>query len=338
MRNRGGGGLSPSLKLLAALALALGPGPLNASGGKALIGGDVVFAFMVNKGHQEIEAVILAQSIRDFGGTMSQNRVWAMVPLSVQDVSAGTRRQLENMGVSVMAFQIDEQPLRFPLAAKVYAAAEAESLAGSEASVLAWLDSDNIVIREPKAFVLPPGKVLGYRPVMLKNISSMYDRPVDGFWKLVYDGCGTTPDRIFPMTATVDRAKIRAHFNAGLLLVRPERGLLRAWRANFEKLYRQEAFRPYYDQNPLYAAFFHQAALAGTVLSLLIKSDLVEIPEEYNYPLMLRERIDFGKRSGLEGHLVTLRYDEYRPNPEWLDSVDLGKRYVPWLEKWFRPQ
>lgn len=338
MRNMGGGGLSPSLKVLAALALAMGPGPLNASGGKALNGGDVVFAFMVNKGRQEIESVILARSIREFGDGMSKNRIWAMLPGSEHNVSEGTRRQLEALSVRVVAFQIDDGPLRFPLASKVYAAAVAESLAGSEASLLAWLDSDNIVIREPKAFVLPPGKSLGCRPVMLKNISSMYDRPVDGFWKLVYDGCGTPPGRIFPVTATVDGAKIRAHFNAGLLLVRPERGLLRAWRGNFQKLYRQEAFRPYYDQDPLYAVFFHQAVLAGTVMSLLAKSDLVEIPEEYNYPLMLREKIESGKRSGLEGRLTTLRYDEYRPNPGWLDSVDLGKRYGTWLEKWFRPQ
>jgi hypothetical protein len=194
----------------------------------ALSGEDVIFASMVNQGSQEAESVILAQSIRDFGGAMANNRIWAMMPRKEGAVSAATLDRLKSLNVRTEHFQADEEALKFPLAAKVFAAAAAESLARSESAILAWLDSDNIVIREPAAFVLPQGKVLGYRPVMLRNVSSMFEEPVDGFWSLVYEGCGTPADRIFPMSTTVDGARIRAQFNAGLLVVRPEWGLLRA--------------------------------------------------------------------------------------------------------------
>ncbi len=326
----------PIATALATLFLSVSSRPLKPTGISSMKNGVATFAFMVNQGDREVEAVILAQSIRDFGGGMAGNSIWAMVPKSSASISKATLDRLRALDVRVEGFPVEGKALGFPLAAKVYAAASAESLARSETPILAWLDSDNIVVREPKAFILPADKALGYRPVMLKNISSMYDEPVDGFWELIYNGCGTTPERVFSVTTTVDGTRIRAQFNAGLLVVRPEWGLLRAWRDNFDKLYRQEAFRPYYRSNPLYAVFIHQAVLAGTVLSYLVRSEMQELPEDYNYPLMFHERTAEDKNPMIIDHLTTLRYDEYSTNPLWLDNRYIGEPLLGWLKGFFR--
>ena len=132
----------------------------------------------------------------------------------------------------------------FPFAVKVFAAAAAESLARGQADYLAWMDSDSIVVSEPKALLLSDGKDLGYRPVDHTLIGSPYDAPIDRFWESIYRHCGVPESRgfPFPMVTSVDERRIRPYFNAGLLVVRPERGLLQSWRERFHRLYGEACF------------------------------------------------------------------------------------------------
>ena len=91
---------------------------------------------------------------------------------------------LEGLGVQVHRFEVPEDALKFPFGGKVYAAAAAESLASNQADILVWMDSDTIFTGEPAEFLLGENVSLGYRPVMLKNISSLFDEPVNAFLEL----------------------------------------------------------------------------------------------------------------------------------------------------------
>jgi hypothetical protein len=308
---------------------------LQGNGGMMAEKDQLEFAYMIAPGLQETGAVILARSIRDFGGRLARNRIRALVPRDIGAIRAKTREDLESLDVQIVPFAIEENPLKFPFAAKVHAAAAAESLAEGKSEILAWLDWDNIVIGEPSDILLPEGKALGYRPVMLKNISSVYDEPVDGFWQLVYQGCGTEATDAFPMATTVDNIPIRAQFNAGLLIARPRRGLLRAWRDNFVRLYRREEFQQFYRQNRLYAIFVHQAILAGTVLAALEPDEMQQLSNRYNYALMLRERMAEKDQDMKTIHPITLRYDEYQPNPDWLGKAGFDSPLRGWMDEMF---
>ena len=138
---------------------------------------NLIFAFMQAYGGDERESLLLAHSLRTFGGELSNCPLWLMVPQNLDQFSESTRQALRELDVQVHRFEVPEEALSFPFGGKVYAAAAAEFLASNEADILVWMDSDTIFAGEPAEFVLGENVSLGYRPVMLKNISSLYDEP-----------------------------------------------------------------------------------------------------------------------------------------------------------------
>jgi len=104
---------------------------------------------------------------------------------------------------------------------------------------------------------------------------------------------------------------VRAYFNAGLLVVRPERGLLRAWKSDFDELHRHPEFEAYYRSNELYEIFMHQMVLAGSVLSSLKPEEFQQLPFEMNYPLHLHSQVAELKRPANLNQLITCRYEDF---------------------------
>jgi len=295
----------------------------------------LVFAFAVNPGQAELEAILLSDSIRKFGGGLSGSEIWAFAPKTIESVSEPTRFRLAGLGVQILPYPVENASLNFPLAAKVFAAAEAEGRAAGRAELLAWLDTDTIVLTEPRGFLLPAGKSLAFRPVMHVLIGSPYDKPVDDFWKLIYKQCGTPESRLFPMVTPVDEVRIRPYFNAGCLVLRPEKKVLAAWRDNFQKTYLRPEFDPFYKKNNTYAVFIHQAVLAGTILSRLEPSELQELPGDYNYSLQLRSQYPEARRIRGFDRLKTVRYDQYLYlgyNPRWRETVEVREPFRSWLD------
>ena len=135
----------------------------------------LIFAFMQAYGGDERESLLLARSLRTFGGELANHPLWMMMPQNLEQVSETTFQALSKLDVQLHRFEVPEEALKFPFGGKVYAAAVAESLASNEADILVWMDSDTIFVDEPAGLVPGDTVELGYRPVMLKNISSLYD-------------------------------------------------------------------------------------------------------------------------------------------------------------------
>lgn len=271
----------------------------------------MIFACMPAYGGDERETILWAASIRRHCGD-SSSTILILEP-ETSPLSETTCRALEQIArVTILPFKLPEDTRNFPYAQKVFAAAQAEAYAADD--LLVWMDSDTLLLASPDEFLLPPGKTIGCCPVQLKNISSLASEPVDAFWQAIYTGCATPPERIFPVAATVDKTSIRAHFNAGLLVVRPQAGLLRAWKQNFERLYQAEQFQPFYAQKPLYRIFTHQAILSATLLACLPESEIHLFSPRYNVPIFLRNRFLI-----TIPHPITCRYDEYAffQDPAW---------------------
>ncbi len=198
---------------------------------------NLIFAFMMGSGEAENEALRLAHSIRTFGGEFCFNPIWMLSQRSEDDLSEATRQELFSIGARLVTFDMDPDGSSFPFAAYVTAAGIAEGLAQGEASFLAMMAADTLVLQAPTPFLLQAGKSLGGCPVHLKLLGSGFNDPIDEFWGLIYRDCQVDVEKIFAMQTIVDEQMVRAYFNAGLLVVRPERGLLRGWQSTFEQLY-----------------------------------------------------------------------------------------------------
>lgn len=287
---------------------------------------NLIFAFMQAYGEDDRESLLLARSLRTFAGRLAEAPIWMMVPQKLNHLSDTTRQSLEALGVRLVPFAVSGDALKFPFGGKVFAAAAAETHAQGKTEVLVWMDSDTVCVQEPAEFLLPTGISLGYRPVMLKNISSLFDEPLDRFWKLVYKGCNTPAGRVFSMQTSVDGTVIRPQFNAGLLVARPERALLRAWRDNFGRLYLEPGWGEFYKKHILYYFFIHQAILSATLLGQLEKEEMLCLGEMVNYPLFLHSRIALANQAVTMNQVVTFRYDAFNffDDPKWKEILPVS--------------
>ena len=289
------------------------------------------FACVLAPGVPERQALLLAASVRTFGGSLADSPVWVLLPSTDGSLPASTRRELAACGAHLIPFEMDPALLELPFATKVFASAAAESQARGQVDNLAWMDTDSLVLKDPRELLLADHIAVGCRPVDLAWIGSAYDEPLDPFWRFVYECCRAPESRVFPMTTSVDQKQIRAYFNAGLLVVRPQSGLLQSWRDNLLTTSRQAGFEEYLRRDTLYRVFVHQAVLAGTILSLLRKEEIQELPHWVNYPLHLHARYPADRRPARLNDLTSARYEEFFDNPQWSEILPAEEPVKSWL-------
>jgi hypothetical protein len=135
------------------------------------------------------------------------------------------------------------------------------------------------------------------------------------------------------MVTPADEQTIRAYFNAGLLVVRPENRILRRWGECFATLYGDSVLAEMCDKDIEKRIFIHQTALVGAVLNHLEKDNMLELPQSYNYPLFFHQQYEStGKFDSLED-VITLRYDVYfrNPDPDWNSKLTGPAHLIKWL-------
>lgn len=291
----------------------------------------LMFSFMITPGETELDGLMLAGSIRAFAGEFRDAPIRVLIPEVDKRLSEATRTQLESMDARLIRFPIDQATFEFPYAGKVFASAIAESQAAGEAEVLAWMDVDSIVTGDPAELLLNAGQDFGYRPVDHTLIGSPDEEPVDSFWTLIYEHCGVSEDRPFPMTATVDEKRIRPYFNGGIAVVRPQRGLLRAWRDAFDRLYREASYEDFYQRDALYRTFMHQAVLAGTVLATMESAAMRELSYRVAYPLHMHADYPVVHRPAHINDLVSCRHDVFFRHPNWEETLPARGKLREWI-------
>ncbi|MHA2428665.1 MAG: hypothetical protein ACXADB_11640, partial [Candidatus Hermodarchaeia archaeon] len=221
----------------------------------------------------------------------------------------------------------------FFFASELQAIAFAESMAKTDTALLAWLDSNTLILNEPKEFLIPDTKSLGFRPVHHTLVGLRYNEPLDPFWTQIYHSCQVPEERVFPMKTHVDNTTVRPYFNAGILITRPTNLLFRTWHDTFFGIYRKAEYKEFYQQDERYQIFVHQAVLSGVILSLFPEEELQELPPTYNYPLHLfPEDVSSTRPSTLE-ELVTIRHEGFYEDPEWLKKIPVKKALKNWISE-----
>jgi hypothetical protein len=289
---------------------------------------DTVIAFYYQPGVTTREATMLAKNLVRFSGHFNECLHWIFELPATQP---GAESVPANPNFIRFVPTIPEESRGFPFANKVFIAAEAELLADeSLAPQLVWMDTDTLVMKEPQALILKEGVKIAIAPVHIQNISSRMDQAADGFWQLIYSHCHVSKNHIFAMNTVVDKVQIRPHFNAGLISVNPQAGILRKWRDNFVGLYQDSRMQEFFEHDERYKTYLHQAVLAATILNLCKKDEIKLLPNEYNFPLHLLDRMDEQNKPGYLNELVTARYDDL-DETGWHTGLPAKEPYKSWL-------
>jgi hypothetical protein len=291
----------------------------------------VVFTAALSPESRGTSALLLAESIRAFAGHLSESPIWLYITPNADTLPCDVEDRLLALDTELIPFKVDREASKFFFLPEVIAAAEAEAKAEEVADTLVWLGTNTIVLHEPIDFALPGTRSIGYRPVHITNVGSLIDAPLDAFWSLIYERCGVSGDRVFPMKTHVDSNTVRPYFNAGHVAVRPERRLMRKWCEAFISLYKLPEFERFYADGK-YRIFMHQAVLSGVILANYQRDELLELPPTYNYPIHLFEEDATGRRPGGIEELVTVRHEGFYDEPDWEKKMPAGET----LKKWIR--
>ncbi|MBN1667217.1 MAG: hypothetical protein JW862_09010 [Anaerolineales bacterium] len=292
----------------------------------------IIFTTLALPGKAALEVLLLAASLRQFGGQLADSPIWAGVPAGMDHFDPDTLARFETLKVEILPIPVPEQVLKFPFAAKVIIAAALERRAHQQGERFAFLDRDTLILQEPAEFLLPAKKQLGYRPVHHRLIGPAHDQPADSFWQLLYQACKVPPGHLFPMTTHIGE-QIGPYFNAGVLVTRPQASLLQRWQTAFLNLYQQPEIAAYYQQDQRYAIFVHQAVLTAVLLATLEPDQMQAFTARVNYPLHLHRDVPSELRPARVGDLVTARYEDIFDQPGWQTGLPFDLDLVHWLQQ-----
>jgi hypothetical protein len=288
---------------------------------------ETCFLLLFRSEADERLARIVVESLRAFGGRLSNNPVWAFL-LDPDRVS----RALPGMaGVRRFPLTVEKDFSPYPFAAKVYACAKAEEMAGPGIRSLVWLSLDCLVINPPLLFDLDPatGATLAdaaFRPVHHKNVGSPAHEPADEFWQGVYRAL-EIDDMPYTVESFADRQTLRPYFNTHCFAFNPAVGLGRAWWTYFKAMVSDQAFQAGPCHDELHQIFLHQAILSTLVPKLLDWERVRLLPPEYNYPLNLLNEMPPDCRPPTLNRLVNAVYEETFP---W-GGIEIQEPLRSWL-------
>lgn len=290
---------------------------------------NIGFVAALSPGDRGTSALLLAESIRAYAGRLSGAPILLYVtPKPI--LPRAVVERLRALDVEFVDYSVEGEAAKFFFLPEVTAAAQAEERFDGEAETMVWLGANTLILQEPRDLLLPAGRSVGYRPVHITNVGSRIDAPLDDFWSLIYERCGVTRDRVFPMKTHVDGNTLRPYFNAGHLAVRPGKRLLRKWSETFLRLYDAPEFRRFYVDGR-YRIFMHQAVLSGVILAAFPRDELNELPSTYNYPIHLHgEDTTSGKPTNIE-EMVTVRHEGFWEEPGWENKMSAGATLKKWM-------
>jgi hypothetical protein len=192
---------------------------------------ELTFVLCIENNAIREQALLLCESIRRFSGRHCRAPIIAVAPRRGLGVDRRTQARLEAMDVAYHEAPLNQICPEYGSANRVFAAAWAEAHSDSEWLVV--LDSDTVLLGE---LALPPDVDVVVRPVDSKGSATEgIGDPFDDYWQQLAAMQGVPLDRL-PFIRTTDRHhRIRASYNAGLVVVRRQTGILNAWATLFSR-------------------------------------------------------------------------------------------------------
>jgi hypothetical protein len=284
---------------------------------------EIAFLIRVARGKLESQSILFAESVRSWGGGLADAAVYAFT--APEDAPAAeTIERLRSFGVTDVELSLSSPYRDPPVLNKVFVSAWAER--ELEHEVLAFVDSDTVLLDEPRELT-GTGWLAAAKPVGNSRTagSTGPGDPNEPYWQRVYELLGV---RSWPfVTTTVDRARIRAYWNTGLVAARRSAGLFTEWEKALVRLFESDCvFRK--------RVLMEQVAWAAVIADI---HDRVRVlPDEYNYPLPKRRLLPPGVRDLELDDLVHVHYHRWGHLPGFLGELrpplDPGSDRYRWLE------
>lgn len=270
---------------------------------------DLGFLICVEHGRLESESVLLAESIREWGGAAADAEIYAFAPRPAFQPEPATVDKLRALGVTYVDEPLEGLYDEFPTFNKVFVSSWAERSLSHE--TLVFVDTDSIFLNEPTE-LLEGDWVAAARPVDRRIAGSRGKGKNEPYWQRMYEALGVTEDPY--VETTVGSMRIRAYWNSGLIAARREAGLFTAWERALVTLYERDVI---YWRMP---QFMDQLSWAGAVANF---HDQVKVlPDAYNYPLRQRGGLDDAARGLDLDEIVHMHYRLYLHLPDPLGVVE----------------
>lgn len=307
---------------------------------------DVAVVACIEPGVLERQALLLFESVRAFGGALANCPIYAVAPRAGLGVGRQTRARLAALGVDYVEQVLNTECVEYGSANRVVAAAHIEASTAHE--VLVVLDSDTLVLREPRGFLLPPDVDVAARPVDVKGIGTCgpQDR-YDAYWRELCRLCDVDYGRIPWLPSTVDEVSCKANYNGGLVVVRSGRGILRRW-SDFFLASVRAGLRPRAEAVAIRSSTGAVGAAASRLwgsnqaaLSLAIWSTTERVrtlDASYDYPLHLHQALGERRTRDFD-ELVHVHYhwlfepDAFGDNPLTASTSTLSADKLAWLRE-----
>ncbi len=217
----------------------------------------------------------MAASLRTFGGRFADAPIVAVQPRRGVALSRKTLQALDQYNVTLKHEPSANLHPWFSFFNKLAALRVASNVI--ETDTVCWLDSDILVLDEPKLLALGPNEDFAACPSDNCGSSTGPDDKNDAYWKLVvtlaelnwYD---------YPWLTNCQGTRVRTYFNSGVFVYRRGRGFLDRYLTTCERL----LFSGY--KSPVTGLFFtDQVALGASALAAKLRVRSLPLP--YNYPV-----------------------------------------------------
>jgi hypothetical protein len=305
---------------------------------------DVGFVACIEGGVLEKQALLLFESIRRYGGRFANCAIYACSPRVGHAISQQGRDRLNRLEVKYIDTILNTECTEYGSANRVAAAAHIETVYPHE--ILVVLDSDTLFLREPERILLAPDIDVAVRPVDVKGMCTEGPNdPFDSYWRELCRCCEMNYDDIPRIDSFVDRRRIKASYNGGLVITRGNLNILQRW-ARFFFASVREQLTPYTQPwqlrsgvswvDPAASKFWgsNQAALSLAIWSSTQR--VQELPPTYNYPLHQHRDINRETVRMVFPHLVHVHYhwlfeESISSNPLFAPDGPLSAEQVEWL-------
>jgi hypothetical protein len=260
------------------------------------------FLLCVERGPLESQTLLCVESLREWGGELANAPVYTFAPRPGREPADATLERLGELGAMHVREPLNAAHPELPHCNKVYASAWAERELDDE--ILVFVDSDTVFLDEP-ALLASGDWVAAARPVGQTNAGSTGEgHRNESAWQALYEELGVEA-RPF-LESNVEGERIRAYFNAGLVGVRRDSGLLGGWRAALDRLMASDFIERQGGRKQLRNQL-DQLALAGVLADRFEEMQI--LPVTYNYPLPKRilqppemQALDLDDLVHLHGH------------------------------------
>lgn len=251
----------------------------------------VAFVTVVEpNGAIEAEVLLLAESLRRWGGRLAGAPIVCVSPRFHLPISRRTLARFDEMGIAYLDRNRNHRFAWYGFLNKALAMAEARRAVDAE--TLVWLDSDALILDEPSAYLADDGDLAAIFTSMDLATTGPAD-PIDAYWRAACERLGADLDAM--PWIEVDGRRVRYCIQAGIFRARRASPIIDHYLANLEALMDWRTV-------PSAHGLFFLETMALTLAPFTGGASWAELPRSHNF--VIPGPPDGGRVEGLESARV----------------------------------